>query len=180
VAFEIYDGLKVDNNKKLYSTPTFSLTADQQKITFRTLQTIYFSGHPWIIMYSNSPSFVRNPIYTRLSYGLLAIGFAVSSLLFFMVYTVTGSRKRAILYAEKMNRKLIKNVAELENTKQEVISSLEDVETQKNKLFQTATRLNLATKSARIGIWDWDLARNVATWDDQMYELYGMKRGDFS
>lgn len=179
VAFEIYDGLKVSNEKKLYSTPISFLPSDQEQITFRTLQTIYFSGHPWIIMYSNSPSFVRDSIYTRLSYGLLAIGFVVSSLLFFMVYTVTGSRKRAIIYAEKMNRKLIKNVAELEHAKQDVVSTLEDVEMQKSELSQTATRLKLATKSAKIGVWDWDIIKNVITWDDQMYKIYGIKPDKF-
>jgi len=45
---------------------------------------------------------------------------------------------------------------------------------------QLAERLDLATRSARIGIWDWDIQKNELVWDDQMYALYGLKPGEFS
>ena len=41
-------------------------------------------------------------------------------------------------------------------------------------------RLRIATQSAHIGIWDWDVVHNVLTWDDQMYALYGTTAGTFS
>lgn len=34
-------------------------------------------------------------------------------------------------------------------------------------------RLQLATKSAGMGIWDWDVVGNTMVWDDRMMELYG-------
>ncbi|MGC1631888.1 MAG: PAS domain S-box protein, partial [Gelidibacter sp.] len=34
-------------------------------------------------------------------------------------------------------------------------------------------RMTLATKAAKLGIWDWDIVKNTMTWDDRMYELYG-------
>ncbi len=40
-------------------------------------------------------------------------------------------------------------------------------------------RLNLATRAARLGIWDWDIRKNELIWDDGMYALYGVKKGDF-
>ncbi len=40
-------------------------------------------------------------------------------------------------------------------------------------------RLKLATSAGRIGIWDWDVAGDVLTWDDSMYALYGITRDDF-
>ncbi|ADL55334.1 ATP-binding protein [Gallionella capsiferriformans] len=40
-------------------------------------------------------------------------------------------------------------------------------------------RLKLATRAGGIGIWDWDVAANVLTWDDSMYLLYGLCAGDF-
>jgi PAS domain S-box-containing protein len=45
---------------------------------------------------------------------------------------------------------------------------------------ESQQRLNLATKSARVGIWDWDVATKKMFWDAQMYELYGIREQDFS
>jgi diguanylate cyclase (GGDEF)-like protein/PAS domain S-box-containing protein len=47
-------------------------------------------------------------------------------------------------------------------------------------LRQSRERLALATESARIGIWDWDLTANRLLWDERMYELYGIREQDFS
>ncbi len=41
-------------------------------------------------------------------------------------------------------------------------------------------RLGIATHAARIGIWDWDVVKNVLIWDDSMYALYGIRKEDFS
>ena len=41
-------------------------------------------------------------------------------------------------------------------------------------------RLKLATTAGKIGIWDWDIVRNVLTWDESMYALYGIRKEDFS
>lgn len=40
-------------------------------------------------------------------------------------------------------------------------------------------RLKLATSAGGIGIWDWDVARNVLAWDESMYALYGIHSEDF-
>ncbi len=44
-------------------------------------------------------------------------------------------------------------------------------------LSQTEERLALATQSAGIGIWDWDVVRDVMLWDDRTCELYGVASG---
>jgi PAS domain S-box-containing protein len=44
----------------------------------------------------------------------------------------------------------------------------------------SSERLQLATRVACIGIWDWDVAKNELVWDDSMYQLYGIQREDFS
>ncbi len=41
-------------------------------------------------------------------------------------------------------------------------------------------RLQLATRSGGIGIWDWDLQTNTLIWDDVMLNLYGLQRLGFS
>ena len=37
-------------------------------------------------------------------------------------------------------------------------------------------RLLLATSSAALGVWDWNVRENTMTWDDRMFELYGISR----
>ncbi|MEW9899931.1 ATP-binding protein [Chitinivorax sp. PXF-14] len=41
-------------------------------------------------------------------------------------------------------------------------------------------RLQLATRAAQMGIWDWDVARNQLMWDDSMRKLYGVGDDGFS
>ncbi|MFA8343207.1 MAG: PAS domain S-box protein [Rhodothermaceae bacterium] len=45
-----------------------------------------------------------------------------------------------------------------------------------HELLTLSTRLQLAVKSAKIGIWDLDLKDNNLIWDDRMYELYGLDK----
>ena len=40
-------------------------------------------------------------------------------------------------------------------------------------------RFSLATNAAHLGVWDWDLQKNVLVWDDRMYKLYGVKKEKF-
>ena len=49
-----------------------------------------------------------------------------------------------------------------------------------NELLQSQTnRLLLATKSAKIGIWDRDLENDSTIWDEGMYKLYGIAPNEF-
>ena len=45
--------------------------------------------------------------------------------------------------------------------------------------LRLAERLDLAARSAGIGIWDWDIQKNELVWDEQMYRLYGLQPGEF-
>jgi len=61
---------------------------------------------------------------------------------------------------------------------------LERLDSQRQKKteesIEIAQRLNLATHSAKIGVWQWDITTNALVWDDWMYKLYGIKSSDFS
>lgn len=41
-------------------------------------------------------------------------------------------------------------------------------------------QFSLATKAARLGVWDWDIQKNELRWDDIMYALYGIKPDSFT
>lgn len=47
-------------------------------------------------------------------------------------------------------------------------------------LRQSRERLELATQSAGIGIWDFDIPANRLLWDERMFDLYGIREEDFS
>jgi PAS domain S-box-containing protein len=42
------------------------------------------------------------------------------------------------------------------------------------ELRNLSDRLDLAIKSAQIGIWDWDIVNDRLVWDNRMYELFGV------
>ena len=48
------------------------------------------------------------------------------------------------------------------------------------QLRRTSERLELATRAASIGIWDWDVVKDELIWDDAMYRLFGVRKEDFS
>ena len=43
----------------------------------------------------------------------------------------------------------------------------------------TSQRLSLATRTAGIGIWEWDIVQDKLIWDDQMFVLYGVSQDSF-
>lgn len=64
-----------------------------------------------------------------------------------------------------------------------VLSGIVDITERRHiesTLNESRERLALATQANRIGIWDYDPARNILVWDDTMFALYGRRPEDFS
>jgi PAS domain S-box-containing protein len=40
-------------------------------------------------------------------------------------------------------------------------------------------RLRLATETGKVGIWDWDVVTNKVTWTGALYEIHGVRPGEF-
>jgi PAS domain S-box-containing protein len=40
-------------------------------------------------------------------------------------------------------------------------------------------QVNLAIEAGQLGIWDWDVEKDIVTWSDRVYELHGLALGDF-
>ncbi len=63
-----------------------------------------------------------------------------------------------------------------------VAGTVQDITEQKTMeqiTTDTIHRLDLATKSGGIGVWDYYIPENKLVWDKRMYELYGYTDGDF-
>ena len=44
------------------------------------------------------------------------------------------------------------------------------------QLHSLTERLALATRSASIGVWDWDLRSNLLVWDDTLFAMFGIPK----
>ena len=40
--------------------------------------------------------------------------------------------------------------------------------------------IQAAAEAGIVGVWDWDIQRDVLTWDPVMYKLYGRSRDQFA
>src|ERR687892_733368 len=52
-------------------------------------------------------------------------------------------------------------------------ATLAERETGRYALLQTASRLGEAQALAHIGSWEWDIRRDVVTWSDELYRIFG-------
>ncbi|MGI9205189.1 MAG: histidine kinase dimerization/phospho-acceptor domain-containing protein, partial [Woeseiaceae bacterium] len=44
------------------------------------------------------------------------------------------------------------------------------------ELRQLSYRLELGVESASMGIWDWDIPNNITSWNDKLFEIYGLPK----
>lgn len=65
---------------------------------------------------------------------------------------------------------------------QRLYGSIQDIDEKKRTELQIKdvnTRYMLATKTTRLGVWDWDIITDQLTWDDGMLAIYEIERGQF-
>jgi PAS domain S-box-containing protein len=59
-------------------------------------------------------------------------------------------------------------------------SDVTELESKDKQINDLNNRLTLAMSTSRIGVWEWNIDSNELIWDEQMYGLYGVAKGDFS
>lgn len=77
--------------------------------------------------------------------------------------------------AISIENRIQKHLLEKSNSEME-----EKIRVRTEQLKQINERFLLATNAAHLGVWDWDIEKNELVWDTRMYELYGIKKGDFA
>jgi len=63
-----------------------------------------------------------------------------------------------------------------------IVGTFQDIDKRKQfekEFNKVSERLSLATKTAGIGIWEFDVPNNKVHWDQNMYSLYNLVEGDF-
>lgn len=92
-----------------------------------------------------------------------------------------GATLRFILKKEKaLNDQIIlakEREKQKERETEETIAHLQEAET---KLVALSERLQMATESASIGVWEWDTRTGKLIWNPQMFQIFGMDREEFS
>jgi PAS domain S-box-containing protein len=61
-----------------------------------------------------------------------------------------------------------------------IISDITARKQAETALSASRTRLALATRAGGVGVWDYDVIANQLVWDEQMFQLYGITREQFS
>ncbi len=64
-----------------------------------------------------------------------------------------------------------------------ILNTTQDITERKRaeeQLARLVERFDLAARAAQLGVWDWSIANDQLVWDERMYELYGVKKEDFS
>ncbi|RZM75356.1 PAS domain S-box protein [Leptolyngbya iicbica] len=93
-----------------------------------------------------------------------------------MAFIHPDGRQRILRIAEHIVRNDSGDIVAVDG----IAEDITDAKQHETQLHQLTKRLQLATQSANLGIWDWDVVHNVLTWDDRMYALYGVSPADFS
>lgn len=94
-----------------------------------------------------------------------------------IVFFTNHKRKDSSLYPVEIHLTLVED----HDFKNFIAIVLDITERKKAEedLIVSSERLRLATTSAEMGIYDWDIINDEITWDDKMYELYGLERDKF-
>lgn len=63
---------------------------------------------------------------------------------------------------------------------QKVQDELSERKRTESALRESQARLNLALSSAKMGIWDWEIESDKIIWSERVYEIFDIKKEDFS
>ncbi|WP_420603591.1 PAS domain-containing protein [Flagellimonas sp.] len=90
-----------------------------------------------------------------------------------ILVTAKGNEKwvRAIGSSEMINGKASRMFGVFQDIDEEKRASI--------KYQELTDRMRVAVESSNIGIWDYNIVDNILVWDDNMYNLYGVKKEDF-
>ncbi|MDX9743376.1 MAG: PAS domain S-box protein [Arcobacteraceae bacterium] len=94
--------------------------------------------------------------------------------LFTILASLYLSRKIKNLYAKYF--KIEETNIQLRNLNEELRNHNAITLMKDEQILRTSLKLQLAIKTSRIGIWEWNFGTNTLVWDNQMYSIYGIDK----
>tara|TARA_R110002050_G_scaffold130204_14_gene251838 strand:- start:202 stop:2340 length:2139 start_codon:yes stop_codon:yes gene_type:complete len=91
-----------------------------------------------------------------------------------------------VIITAKGNEVWVRAIGEVEmldNKVIRIIGTFQDIDVRKKLELaheEISERLKIATQTAQIGIWEYDIENNQLIWDDNMYLLYGIQENEFT
>lgn len=116
IDFKLYDGSVVSPSTLLYdSDESGHALAEKFKPMYSSQKVIEFYGHQWTLVLTTLPPFEVTSERNQL-WGILATGFVISFLVFFIFKGQENTRARALTLAHNMTSELRKSEVELKNS----------------------------------------------------------------
>lgn len=143
--FALYDGTASQQADTLLYASGNDIADPLQTPRYSTNSTIFLPGHTWTAHLHSRPAFdasMESNQPTIIASG----GILVDSLLFIVIWSLAGERKRVQRKADAITA----------------------------RLREETQRLQLAQASTHAGIWDYYITNNTMHWDQRMLDLYGL------
>ncbi len=80
---------------------------------------------------------------------------------------------------QSINEELETSKEELQSINEEFATINEELQSRNDALHESQERLDLATRTGKVGIWDWEVATDRLSWSDSLYTMHGIKPGNF-
>jgi len=152
VQFSLYDGNE-EHNKELLLYSSYGEKGDPStyKSKYTKWSHIHLQGRDWWVRFNSTHEFDTSMASSQpeiIAFG----GILVDLLLYIVIASLAGEKKRVFRKAEEMTISL------KENTR----------------------RLSLAQDATGMGIWDYNIGTDTLIWDQRMYDIYGLDENSFN
>ncbi len=183
IRFDITERKKAEDEKAKFQETLENSLNEIYMFDAKTLKFSYVNrGALLNLGYSNKEIKALTPLDLKPSFTVSKFNERIAPLIKHkkskIVFFTNHLRKDGSQYPVEVHLKLVE-----EGDKKNFIAIILDITDRKKaqeELLSTSERLRLATSSVKMGIWDWDIVNDNLKWDDRMYQLYGVRRQDFS
>ena len=151
IELQVYDGEAVSADQLLFDSNPASASSRDKRVQEVRLSTIEFAGRRWTLCFTQIGGLGATANYGSAWFALSG-GAAISLLVFGLTLSLMRTRERAERTATRLT----------------------------HELRETTERLELATRTGGVGVWDYDVINNHLVWDDQMFRLYNVTRDQFA
>ena len=144
----IYDGERADPEQLLFDSAPSDAVAEG--LALASSRTLHFHGHPWLLVFSRSPS---APAVSYLPAWMAGLGgLTLSGLLYGLLMSLARTRERGLQLAHTLT---------------------EAVRRREQQLEQSEFRWRFALEGSGSGLWDWNLEDDSVWYSSRFKQMLG-------